>query len=41
MIVLPKDPQTLGKLEAVRNAYKARFHQESVLLITEAACVSF
>jgi hypothetical protein len=41
MIVLPKGPQTLGKLEAVRNAYKARFHQESVLLITEAACVSF
>jgi hypothetical protein len=41
MIVLPKGRDISGRLEAVRNAYKARFHQDSVLLITQAACVSF
>jgi hypothetical protein len=41
MIVLPKGRDVSGRIDAVRNAYKARFHQESVLLITQAACVSF
>jgi hypothetical protein len=41
MIVLPKGRDVSGRIEAVRSAYKARFHQESVLLITQAACVSF
>jgi hypothetical protein len=41
MIVLPKGRDASGRLDAVRNAYKARFHQDSVLLVTQAACVSF
>ncbi|MFI4966626.1 MAG: DUF3574 domain-containing protein [Caulobacterales bacterium] len=41
LIVLPKSRDAAGRIEAVRNAYKARFHQDSVLLITQAACVSF
>jgi len=41
MIVLPKGRDVSGRLEAVRNAYKSRFHQESVLLITQSACVSY
>jgi hypothetical protein len=41
MIVLPKGRDVSGRIDAVRNAYKTRFHQESVLLITQAACVSF
>jgi hypothetical protein len=41
MIVLPKGRDSSARVEAVRNAYKARFHQESVLLITQSACVSF
>jgi hypothetical protein len=41
LIVLPKGRDASARIEAVRNAYKTRFHQESVLLITQAACVSF
>lgn len=41
LIVLPKGHGVPGRIEAVRNAYKARFRQDSVLLITQAACVSF
>jgi hypothetical protein len=41
LIVLPKAGDSSERIEAVRDAYKARFHQESVLLITQAACVSF
>lgn len=41
LIILPKGRDTSGRIEAVRNAYKSRFHQESVLLITQASCVSF
>ena len=40
LIVLPKGRDVSGRLEAVRNAYKARFHQEAVLLVTQATCVS-
>jgi len=40
LIVLP--PRGAGdRIDAVREAYKTRFKQESVLLVTQAACVSF
>jgi hypothetical protein len=41
LIVLPKGRDAGGKIEAVRTAYKSRFHQDSVLLVTQASCVSF
>jgi hypothetical protein len=41
LIVLPKGRDASGKIEAVRSAYKARFHQDSVMLVTQASCVSF
>jgi hypothetical protein len=41
LIVLPNGRDGSSRLNAVRNAYKARFHKDSVLLITQAACVSF
>ncbi|THD52023.1 DUF3574 domain-containing protein [Phenylobacterium sp.] len=41
LIVLPKGRDVSGRIDTVRNVYKARFHQDSVLLITQAACVSF
>jgi hypothetical protein len=41
LIVLPKGRDVSGRIDAVRNAYKGRFHQDAVLLITQAACVSF
>ncbi|WP_354297902.1 DUF3574 domain-containing protein [Phenylobacterium koreense] len=41
VLVLPNGPEAGKKLEAARKAYKARFHQESVLLVTQAACVDF
>jgi hypothetical protein len=30
-----------GKLDAVRAAYKSRFHQEAVLLVDSTVCASF
>ncbi|MBS0332071.1 MAG: DUF3574 domain-containing protein [Proteobacteria bacterium] len=41
LIVLPKGRDARGRVEAARTAYRSRFHQDSVLVITEAACVSF
>ncbi|HZZ31880.1 MAG TPA: DUF3574 domain-containing protein [Phenylobacterium sp.] len=41
LIVLPKSRDVSGRIEAVRSAYKSRFHQDSVLLITQDSCVSF
>jgi Protein of unknown function (DUF3574) len=41
LIVEPKGHEVPGRIEAVRSAYKARFHQDSVLLVTQTACVSF
>lgn len=41
LIVLPKRGDSTQRIEAVRGAYKTRFNQESVLLITQPACVSF
>jgi len=40
-LVLPQKPDILERLDAVRAAYKARFSQDSVLLVTQPACVSF
>jgi hypothetical protein len=41
LIVLPKTADAPQRVEAVRTAYKSRFHQDSVLLVTQASCVSF
>ena len=41
VLVLPNGPEAGKKLDAARKAYKARFRQESVLLVTQAACVDF
>jgi hypothetical protein len=41
VIVLPAKGSTTDRLEAARAAYKQRFQQESVLLVTQASCVSF
>lgn len=41
LIVLPRRGDASARIDAVRNAYKARFHQDSVLLITQSSCVSF
>ncbi len=35
------DAGTDAKIEAIRKAFKERFHQESVLRADEASCVSF
>lgn len=40
LIVLPKKGDR-AKLNQVREAYKKRFAQESVLLVTQQSCVSF
>ena len=40
-LVLTGAPDERQKLELVRNAYKARFHQESVMMVEQEACVSF
>jgi hypothetical protein len=41
VIVLPAKGDPTENIEAVRSAYKQRFKQESVLLVTQASCVSF
>ena len=41
VIVLPAKGDGGARIEAVRAAYKHRFQQESVLLITQPSCVSF
>jgi len=40
-IVLAGQPDEETKLEAIRAAYKARFHQEGVMLFEGEGCVSF
>lgn len=40
-IVLSGAPDEAGKLAAVREAYKQRFRQESILLLETASCGSF
>jgi hypothetical protein len=41
MLVLPTGADSSRKLNEARKAYTQRFHQESVLLITQSACVDF
>ena len=40
-LVLPRTPDVQERLNAARAAYKTRFRQDSVLLVTQPACVSF
>jgi hypothetical protein len=40
-LVLDGGPDDQAKISNIRNAYKSRFHQESVLLVASPACVSF
>ncbi len=41
LIAVPHSPELAGRLAAVIDAYKARFRQQSVGIITRAACASF
>lgn len=41
MLALPPGAESLGKLDAVRAAYKSAFRQEAVMLLTQPACVAF
>lgn len=41
MIVLTDRPDNERRIDAARAAYKQRFAQDSVLLVTQPACVSF
>lgn len=40
LIVLPTKGDAGARIEAARRAYKKRFRQESVMLVTQASCVS-
>jgi hypothetical protein len=40
-IVLAGKPGERQRLELIRDAYKRRFHQQSVLLVEQRACVAF
>ena len=40
LIVLPARGDASSRIEAVQGAYKRRFRQESVLVLTQATCVS-
>lgn len=40
-LVLTGAPEEQGAIEAVRLAYRTKFHQESVLLIERPACAGF
>jgi hypothetical protein len=41
LIVLPARGDTQGRVEAVRAAYRQRFNQDSVVVVTPPACVEF
>lgn len=41
IIVLPKGPDANERLNVVRAGYKQRFNQESVLQVTQPACVAY
>jgi len=41
VIVLPAKGDAGDRIDAVRGAYKQRFQQDSVLLVTQVSCVSF
>ncbi len=40
-LVLDGGPDDRAKISNIRSAYKTRFHQDSVLLVSSPACVSF
>jgi Protein of unknown function (DUF3574) len=40
-IVLAGRPDEQQRLDLIRDAYKRRFHQQSVLLVEQKACVAF
>ena len=40
-IVLPGNADDQARLDAVVSAYKQEFHQRSVVVIVQEACVSF
>lgn len=40
-VVLAGAPGERQRLELIRDAYKRRFHQQSVLLVEQKACVAF
>jgi len=40
-LVLSGKPDEAARLELVRGAYKVRFHQQSVMLVEQPACVAF
>ena len=40
-LVLAGTPDETSRLDLVRDAYKQRFHQQSVMLVEQAACVAF
>ena len=40
-LILDGGPDDPAKIAAIRDAYKRRFRQEAVLLVTRSACVSF
>jgi hypothetical protein len=40
-IILPGNADDFDRLTAIADAYKLRFHQQSVAIVTRAACVSF
>ena len=41
LLVLDGGPDDRAKIANIRQAYKDRFHQESVLLVTRPVCASF
>ena len=41
LIAAKRSPDLAGRLAAVMDAYKARFHQQSVGLITRDSCAAF
>ena len=40
LIVLPKSRSAQSRIDAARNAYKARFHQDAVVEVMPPACVA-
>jgi hypothetical protein len=41
LILAPPAPDLKSRLDAVREDYKTRFHQQSVGLVTSTSCVAF
>lgn len=41
LIIAPRADDLLARLEAIRTAYKTKFHQESVGLVMAPVCASF